>query len=67
MKNDPPIYTKVKAIKYPKTIHDRSQQKKYTGLRKHNGSIIVTSQTSSLNIAIKTCKQLIIPVTNRRQ
>ena len=25
------------------------------------------SQTSSLNIAIKTCKQLIIPVTNRRQ
>ena len=29
--------------------------------------IIVTSQTSSLNIAIKTCKQLIILETNRRQ
>ena len=36
-------------------------------LRKHNGSIIVTSQTLNQNIAIKTSKQLIIPVTNRRQ
>ena len=27
----------------------------------------MTSQTSSLNIAIKNGKQLIIPVTNRRQ
>ena len=27
----------------------------------------MTSQTSSLNIAIKTCKQLIIPITNRKQ
>ena len=29
--------------------------------------MIMTSQTSSLNIAIKTSKQLFIPVTNRRQ
>ena len=29
--------------------------------------IIMTSQTSSLNIAIKISIQLIIPVTNRRQ
>ena len=29
--------------------------------------IIMTPQTSSLNITIKTSKQLIIPVTNRRQ
>ena len=28
MKNDPPIYTKVKAIEYPRTIHDTSQKKK---------------------------------------
>ena len=30
MKNDPPIYSKVKAIEYPRTIHDTSQQKKIT-------------------------------------
>ena len=29
--------------------------------------MIMTSQTSSLNEAIKTSKQLIIPVTDRRQ
>ena len=28
MKNDPSIYTKVKAIECPRTIHDTSQQKK---------------------------------------
>ena len=30
MKNDPHIYTTAKAIEYPRTIHDKSQLKKYT-------------------------------------
>ena len=63
MKNDLPIDTTAKAIEYPRTILDRLQKK---SVRAYD-NIIMTSQTSSLNIAIKSRKQLINPVTNRRQ
>ena len=61
MKNDPHIYITAKAIEYPRTIHDVTIEKIYA-ITKTQRSIIVTSQTSSLNTAIKTCKQPIIPV-----
>ena len=57
MKNDPLIYTMTKAIEYPRKMLDTSQQKKYTSLRQTNFDIIMTSQTSSLSIAIKSRKQ----------
>ena len=61
---DPPMYTMTKAIVYRRKILDTSQLKKK---ERAYDNIIMTSQTSSLNLTIKHGKQLIIPVTNRRQ
>ena len=50
MKNDPPICTTAKAIEYLRKILDTSQYKK---IHKLTNNIIMTSQISSLNKAIK--------------
>ena len=66
MKNDPPIYSKAKAIEHTRTIRVRHNRK---SIRAYDNKfhVIMISQTSSLNTAIKNGKQLIIPVTNGRR
>ena len=57
MKNNLPIYTTVKAIEYPRKNLDTSQWKNtraYDNRFRFNYDVT----NSSLNIAIKTCKQL---------
>ena len=57
MENDPPIYTTTKAIEYPRTIPDTSQEKKIHELRINKFRPNYDVTTSNLHIAIKTCKQ----------
>ena len=53
MKNDQPIYTTAKPIEYPrKSLMCRNEK----SVRAYD-NILMTSQTSSLNIAIKNGKQ----------
>ena len=56
MQYNPPIYTTTRAIEYPRKIYVRHDRKKIHELTITNFYIIMMSQTSGLNIAIKDGK-----------